>query len=69
VIPEVAEIAACDDHLTAAWIRNRVALAAMRGERPESDADECRRAFFARFSDSLIEQHRQAVVDTRYWGE
>ena len=39
-------------------IRNQIAMEAMERQRPEADADACRRAFFARWADEVIEQHK-----------
>lgn len=48
-------------------LSNDVAMAAMRGHRPESDADACRAAFFATWNESLIEHQRQAPHQRCYW--
>lgn len=41
----------------ASAIRNRVALEAMHGKRPEAEADACTDAFFDRWSDEVRRQH------------
>lgn len=43
-------------------VRNEVAMQAMRGQRPESDADACRAAFHATWADELMRQQ----VDPMY---
>lgn len=45
----------------AAAMRNEVALQAMRGLRPETDADACRNAYFARWSDTILKGHIEAA--------
>lgn len=48
----------------ASRIRNDVAMEAMRGVRPEADADEVRRAFQARWSDAVRQAGRIIKLDT-----
>ena len=53
----------------ASVIRNTVALEAMRGQRPEADADACREAFHARWSEDLVRQHCTplSALPKLYW--
>jgi hypothetical protein len=44
---------------TASEIRNDVAMAAMRKQRPSSDAKACNDAFYATWSDELVSAARQ----------
>lgn len=48
----------------ASSIRNDVAMEAMRGVRPEADADEVRRAFQARWADAVRQAGRIIKLDT-----
>jgi hypothetical protein len=52
----VAVIVNAPNRLEAGRIRNEVALHAMQGHRPESDADACREAFASRWSEDLLNQ-------------
>ena len=40
--------------MEAGAVRNDVAMQAMKGQRPESDADECREAFRQRWESELL---------------
>ena len=62
----IHRIITAPDHYEASRIRNQVAMAAMRGHRPQRDADACTDAFFDRWSDEV---RRQAVAKTPplYW--
>jgi len=54
----------------AAATRNEVALQAMRGLRPESEADTCRDAYFARWSDAVLDGHQRTARNlSLYRGE
>lgn len=58
---------AADMH-EASRINNSVGMDAMRGLRPESDADACRAAFFAQWRDEVLRQHTQvAPTPPLYW--
>ena len=53
VSEEIEAIVKASTMHEASMYRNAVAIAAMNGKRPESDADACRAAFFGRWSHEL----------------
>ena len=69
MIPEVEEIKNAANVIEAGAIRNRVAAAADRKERPMADWDEAVAAFCAYWNDAVIESHREAArSEARIYG-
>ena len=66
------EIGTTTDKSRAAQVRNDVAYAAMRRQRPQADADACEEAYYAAWGDTILRQHQGLNIQppvTGYWGD
>jgi hypothetical protein len=66
------EIRTATNKSRAVQIRNDVAYAAMKRQRPQADADACDEAYYAAWGHTIVRQHQELHIQppvTGYWGD